>query len=255
MKHIKRKFQLHRNLSDEVYEHVNKNIEPKIIQNSNTENYVPYTITSEKLFIQSFFYELEGKKHTIVEPNPILIYFSNAQGFFSTIIERRELIFDNLKSSKKDVGDILNHMFAYYGSVVNFVSSLFDSLECLINSKIPKEYIYTKPTRKNKKMNKKQILRFLSFEDKIKEVLPNIDSKYNFASEKSHLFADLKLLKSLRDNITHAKSNIDYEVAYYDALYTEALDFDFKKSIESAKEFINYHENGLIEQCDCGKTH
>jgi hypothetical protein len=70
MKHIKTKFQLHRNLTDKAYEHVNKNIEPNVTQNNDTENYVPFTITSEKLFIQSFFYELDGKKHTLVEPNP-----------------------------------------------------------------------------------------------------------------------------------------------------------------------------------------
>lgn len=253
MKHIKRKFLLSHNIKEDVYDYI-------LNQDSKSDSfvfgdYVPHLITSKKEMIQSFFYELNGEKYAIPEPNPIIIYFSNAQGFLSVICQQRDNLFNELESSNSDVGNILNQMFSFYGSVVNYSSSLFDSLEAFINSKIPKDFKYKNPNRKNKIMNKYEILRHITFENKIKTIIPEIYLGKNFVIEKSHLFDNIMELKRLRDNITHTKANLDYDVNYYEQLFTEALDFDYLKAIESAKGFINFYEENLIEPCNCGLKH
>jgi hypothetical protein len=256
MKHIKRKFLNINNITKDGYEYFLENkVKPKEQTKISIQNMVPHLITNDQQFIQSFFYQLEGVKVPIPEPNPIIIYFSNAQGFLSVIIEKRNELFNELKTSNFNVDEILNHMFAFYGCVVNFTSSLFDALEAFVNSKIPKDYKFPNPRRRNKIMNKYEIIRHTSFEDKIKSILPEIYSGQNFVISKSHLYQNLILLKNLRDNITHTKADIEHEVNYYEKLFTEALDFDYLKAIQSARDFINFYENSLIEPCNCGLTH
>lgn len=244
------------NIAEDGYkfmvEHMNK---PIAKNNIDTKNFIPHIVTTEREFIQGFFYEIQGQNIPIPEPNPIVIYFSNAQGFLSSILEKREELFGELKKTKYDIDNVLNHMFAFYGYVVNFASSLFDALEAFVNSKIPKNYQCPNPDRRKKILNKYKIIRYCNFETKVKKILPDVFEGKNFVVEKSHLYENIKLLNRLRDNITHAKSDVDFEVNYYEKLFVEALNFDYSKAIESAKEFINFYENKLIEPCNCGLDH
>jgi hypothetical protein len=256
MKHIKRKFLLSHNVTKDGYEFMVEQISSSNKPNKNTfHNSVPHLLTTEHKFIQGFYFELDGVKYPVPEPNPIIIYFSNAQGFLSVIHEEREKLFNELKTQNFSIGNILNHMFGFYGCVVNYSSSLFDALEAFVNSKIPKDYKCINPSRRSKTMNKYDIIRYTSFEDKVKIVMVEIHNGKNFAIEKSHLFENIMKLKKLRDNITHAKADLDYDVNYYEKLFTEALNFDYLKAIESARDFINFYDENLIEPCDCGLSH
>lgn len=256
MKHVKRKFLREYNLTQDAHDYAvqqGKTNEVKKIRRD-LKDFTPYIITSDQKLIQGFFYIIEGRKVMIGEPNPTVIYFSNAQGFLSSILKYRKDLFDALKSDKNDVDIIMNAMFGFYSVVTSFSSSLFNSLEAMANSKIPKNFKMQNPKRRKSMMNKQEIIRFTRFEDKVKIVLKNITGD-NFAEKKNLAYNEIIKLKTLRDNITHAKADIDYEVNYYEKLYTEALDFDYAKSLDSAKEFINFYENDLIEPCDCGLTH
>ena len=252
MKHIKRKFlQLHK-LENNINE-LFQNAEVLSINSSLNDDKVPWIITTDNESVQGFFYNIKGKRVIIPEPNPIVIYFSNAQGFLADLLKHRGQLLEELQSPNPELGNLLNSMFAFYGCSVNFCSSLFDSLEAFINSKIPKNYTYI--NAKGKKLKKYEEIRYLSFEDKIKIVLPDIYPSKNLLITKGHIFEQLKLLKKLRDDITHAKSDINFEVNYYEKLFTEALDFDYVRAIEGARDFINFYEKDLIEPCDCGLEH
>jgi len=254
MKHIKRKFLREYEFTKDGYDYaVEQGKIAKKFQ-GNLKDFVPYIVTTDQKLIQGFFYLLDGKKVMIGEPNPVVIYFSNAQGFLSSILKYRNDLFEGLKDEKTDVDIILNAMFGFYSVVTSFSSSLFNSLEAMINSKIPKDFTMVNPKRRNTIMKKHEVIRFTGFEDKVKKVLKKVTGN-NFAEQKNQDYNELIKLKILRDNITHAKANIDYDVNYYEKLYTEALDFDYVKSLDSAKVFINFFENKLIEPCDCGLTH
>lgn len=256
MKHIKRKFLHTHNITNDGYEFMVEQMAKSEGKTITVDNkMVPHIITTNKEFIQGFFYKVENLKIPIPEPNPIIIYFSNAQGFLSSILEFKQKLVIDISSQTYNTGDVLNNMFAFYGCVVNFTSSLFDALEAFVNSKIPKDFKFTNPNRRGKMINKYEIIRYQNFDYKVKIILPEIFAGKNFVVAKSHLYAEIKLLNKLRDNITHAKSDLDYEVNYYEKLFTEALDFDYVKAIESAKSFINFYEDNLIEPCNCGKDH
>jgi hypothetical protein len=256
MIHIKRKFLLSNNVTKDGYEFmVDQMSNAKTLNKNPSKKFVPHILTTEQKFIQGFFYELNSVKYPIPEPNPIIIYFSNAQGFLNVINEEREKLFTELKTENFSVGNILNYMFGFYGCVVNYSSSLFDSLEAFVNSKIPKDFKCENPKRRGKIMNKYEIIRHTSFEEKVKTNMTKIYNGKNFAIEKGHLFDNIMKLKKLRDNITHAKADLNSEVNYYEKLFTEALNFDYLKAIESARDFINYYEENLIEPCDCGLPH
>lgn len=185
MKHIKRKFLLSHDVKKDGYEFmVEQMSNAKSHKNISLEKYVPHILTTEQKFIQAFFYELDSIKYPIPEPNPIIIYFSNAQGFLNVINEEREKLFSELRTESFIISNMLNHMFGFYGCVVNYTSSLFDSLEAFVNSKIPKEYKCENPKRRGKIMNKYEIIRYSSFEEKVKTNMTEIYNGKNFAIEK-----------------------------------------------------------------------
>lgn len=256
MKHIKRKFLLTKNVEKDGYDYlVNEAKKPQTKVKISSDKWTPHVLTDKMEFIQAFFFNLNGSKVVIPEPNPIVIYFSNAQGFLSAINNERDKLFLELKKSDYNIGEILNHMFGFYGCVVNFSSSLFDSIEAFVNSKIPKDFTYPNPIRRKKIMDKYKIIRYMSLDDKTKLILPEIYKGENFATQNGHLYDSIKKLKKLRDNITHAKSDFDYDVNYYEKLFTQALNFDYHNAINAARDFINFYEKNLIEPCDCGLEH
>ena len=254
MKHVKRKFIREHDFTQDGYDYTLEQEKVAIPFQGNFNEFSPHIITTDKKLIQGFFYNLEGNKMVIAEPNLIVIYFSNAQGFLSSILKYREELFETLKSEKTDVDIVLNSMFGFYSMVTSFTSTLFNSLEAMVNSKIPKDFTMENPKRRKKIMNKYEVLRYTGFEDKVKIVLKGI-TNLNFAEKKNIHYNEIIKLKKLRDNITHAKANQNYDVNYYEKLYTEALDFDYEKALNSAKVFINFYEKDLIEPCNCGLTH
>lgn len=256
MKHIKRKFITEHSFTDEAFDSLQKIDKNKIktFENIDLEKKVVHILTTERKMIQSFLYNVNGKPFAIPEPNIVVIYFSNAQGFLAPLLEYKEELFKTLNTNQADIGEIQNKMFGFYSLATSFTGSLFNSIEALINSKIPKDFKIKNSKRRGEYLDKFGVIRYTSFENKVKDVMKLIYGK-NFAQLENFHYNELLKLKNLRDNITHAKANIDFEVNFYDKLYTEALDFDFNQAIESAKVFINYFDENLIEPCDCGLTH
>lgn len=83
MKHIKRKFLLTRNITNDGYEYLlQQKTSPKALEKVSDKNFVPHLVTTDQKYIQSFFYELEGIKVPIPEPNPIVIYLVMLRDFY-----------------------------------------------------------------------------------------------------------------------------------------------------------------------------
>lgn len=218
---------------------------------------VPHVITTDKKFIQCFPYTNDNITILIPEPNLVVIYFSNAQGFLGPIEEYRKNLFEEIKTSTYEIGDVQNLKFGFFSVVTSFTSSLSNSIEAFVNSKIPKDLVIDNPKwKKNrskiKPMDRYNILRHLNLDQKLKFPLQQVTRK-NFTSQKE--YAEIKKLVRLRNDITHAKANIEHDVNYYEKLYSDALDFDYVSTIEAAKTLINYYEPNLIEPCNCGKEH
>jgi hypothetical protein len=258
MKHIKRKWLM----ALQMPEGEGNKIASELIPNNNftidTSDFVAHAITSDDEVVQCFKYILDKKDAYIFEPNPIVIYFNSAQGSLATTNDFRNTLFEVIRNEKDSyyIGNMMNAIYAFYISASNLTTSLMCSMEAFINSKIPIDFSVTiNINGEDVIYDKYKTLRYMKFKDKVKIALPKVFEEKNFAHEKSHLFDTIKKIEHLRNDMIHAKPNLDYGVNYYEALYTEALNFDYTKAMNAAKEFINFYEPGLIEPCNCGKDH
>ncbi|HAT66719.1 MAG TPA: hypothetical protein DCS66_19370 [Flavobacteriaceae bacterium] len=216
------------------------------------KDYIPHILTDKQTFIQCFKYS-DGKKNYIIpEPNPIVIYFSNAQVNLADINESRQKLMEALNYGKGDLGNAMNSFYNFFGHVSNYVTSLFNSLEAFMNHQIPNEFEYKRISKKKTEVyNKEQIQRELQFEEKIKKVIPQIKNK-SFHRHFAHKFDIIVKFKEFRDEIVHTKVDRKTAPNYYKELFTKSLDFDYIKTIQTIKDYLNYYEPDLIEKCDCG---
>lgn len=260
MKHIKKKFIQKKRLPKEAAETLINHKPSKEdleqideLKKNDFAGYVPYLLTDDE-FIQAFKYKYKNKYFFIPEPHPIVIYFSNAQVFLKSLYESKEELLNSLQKGN-NLSNVMNPAYRFFGFSSNFTTSLFNSLEAFINSLIPNDYIYSVETNRNTtSYNKAQIQRNISFDDKIKKVIPEITGK-NFHVNQSHKFDTIKKFKSLRDKIVHTKADNETRTTYYESLYKDALDFNYKNAIKAIRDYINFYEEGLIEKCDCGNDY
>lgn len=257
MKHIKKKFLNSLRLTDEVYNYVS-NIEPSTDSKelqiaTNSDDYIPHFLTEKSELIRTFKFEQNGNTYLIPEPNPIVIYFSNAQCFLKDIAKYKEELFYHLKNlGDEDIARISNCMYVFFGFTGNYMTSLFNSLEAFINYSIPNDFEYKKHLKQKTEIyNKQQIQRSISLEDKIKQVLPQITNR-SFHIEFAHKYETILQFKYFRDDIVHTKTDHKNTENSYTQLYSTALNYDYIETIEAVRDFINFYENGLIEECNCG---
>lgn len=220
-----------------------------------TAGHYPIIYTSTNDVIQGFFYEHNKKTYCIPEPNPITIYFDIAQANLKHIHQARATLLVELSKSNANASAILNYSHTYYSVTSVYIIFLFTALEAFINYHIPDDYSYNKEDNRGVKLtyDKEAIQRNLSFDEKLKDVIPAITGKY-FHKEAAHKYDHIYKLLKLRDNIMHTKVEITSSPNIYKGLFCSLLDFPYEKVILSARDFINYYSPNLIEECQCGRA-
>lgn len=214
-----------------------------------------YLITETNELLQAFpFKNEQGNIVFIPEPDPILIYFHTAYMNYRLIADKRKEILKILGNGKM-TEPIITQLYDYFGFTSSFVILLFTAMEAFINRAIPYNFIYEKPdTRRTELYNKEQIEKYLPFNEKRNEILLRVTGK-NFAKGHPTISRHIDNLKEFRDAIVHTKASNDGHTPY-DYLYKRALNFDYKKALDSVGEFMNfYHEKGeYIKECPCTKN-
>jgi hypothetical protein len=127
---------------------------------------------------------------------------------------------------------------------------LYSSIEAFVNRKIPEDYIYKQNGggKCTKIYDSSQIQRWVSLEEKIEKILNEIEKKSfkkNYPLKQQHI----QNLKEFRDSIVHTKKENLY--SEYESLFRKALSFKYEQTILSVMDFINFYENGFIEECPC----
>lgn len=258
MKHLKKKFLKVFKVGNDVMEvmgsaTVNESTIAELVR-TDFEGYYAILQTDGNEIIQTFQYNKGGKVYFIPEPNPIVIYFEVARNSFRHIEKNKKPIFDELNQNKPDAYKILSCFHEFYFTVSIYATFLFNSIEAFINNLIPKDYKYSKILNsKTEIYDKSQIQRHLSFEEKIKEVIPDI-LKRSFHKEHGHKYEHIVKLRKFRDEITHTKSFEGTKSGFYRELFTTSLDFDYENTLLSTRDFINYYEENLIEECECSNN-
>lgn len=153
------------------------------------------------------------------------------------------------------IGVTPGDFYGYFSLAGSYAIFLLAAIEAFVNKSIPPDFEYRREIRDKRVeiFNRAQIQRELQFLEKIKSVLPQVKGK-SFVAEFTHKFEYLKKLKAFRDEVAHTKSYEGGPTAdSFENLYVMSLEFEYEKTLLFIRDFINYHEPDLIEECDCGR--
>lgn len=253
-KHIKKKFLFDITLSNDVSQYLDeqkaaipwneRNKIPKI-----DKDFIGYVITEDQRMIQTFRYNHHGEMLWIPEPDTVLIYFHSAYANYKALKEKRNNVIQLIKELKY-TEEVQIALYEYFGLTSGFVIFLFTSIEAFINHTIPKEHIYRKSEkRRTEEYSKEQIERYLSIDEKMNNVLPQITQK-NFAKSHPVIYKHIENLKDFRDSIIHTKASVKENTAF-DYLFKKAITFKYEETIDAVRDFLNFYKPGYIEDCPC----
>ncbi|HNO29747.1 MAG TPA: hypothetical protein PKN15_13225 [Chitinophagales bacterium] len=257
MKHLVRKYVSKVQLTQEVIGYINS-VEKKEgnLQNAAIDNMVPNFVTTEGELIQSFVYKIKNTKYLIPEPNPIVMYFDTGRAYLNVINRNKIILMDqlNLKDEDQNVFKLGDKFYYYFATCVRFVVFQFLALEAMLNKLIPYDFEYKKDDGNKRSFLYKgmQIQRNIEFKEKLQKVIPLITSK-DFANSFPKKYHIIENLKNFRDEIVHTKSQKNSPTSnYYSEMYLKAMDFKYEETLYVVRDFINYYDERLLEECDCG---
>jgi hypothetical protein len=249
MKHIKKKFNKSYNISIDTQQKYALNsgekFSVKLKEENGTEKTVLYK-DGDSLVI-GYLVNIDDKYVQILEPNFSLVNFNMAQMCYIQIekgkkefINELKLNTDDIRTSKKAIHLIYNHT----SLISTFVIMLFATIESFVNSKISKDATFE--TKKNKIKDYDWILNNLPTFDKIEKYL-----KIGFLEEYKEEWGLIEKLKEIRNSLIHLKVNTK-ENGDYRKEYNFMLNMKYRETLEAVRDFVNYHEPNLIEECGCG---
>lgn len=257
MKHIKQKYQSEKEipgLTDWI-EQSGQKISPKELANIKVpKNLKAFLFTEKGTSIASFIHKIDEKHFLIPEPEPVLIYFNNAQTNFRFITESRRELIQRLDLSKgsESSNNIRKALFDYMFHVTGFIIFLFTAIETMINKTIPPTFVYREDKGKwTQEYNFGQIQRELAFDTKINKVLVEV-TKRSFAKSHPTVWNSIVNLKNFRDDIIHTKKDTDIHTPY-SYIFKQAINFNYSKTILAVRDLINFYHPNLVEECDCGQ--
>lgn len=184
-----------------------------------------------------------GKRLTLPELNPALIFYSNAIMSHRNLIRSREILFEQSPTSIKFLKPIDPKIFGtFFQFATNCIINLQATVESFVNYQIPNDYQYI--DKNGEKFNP-------SIFHKLDKVLPEIKKT---KIKKRDTFRVRKIIE-LRNEIIHLTPSNEITNTQYKSLYRKILKFDFSNSILAVKKLINFYEPNLIEECACGKEY
>lgn len=148
------------------------------------------------------------KKITIAVPNATALFLNASARSWkeSRAIRTRNGIDGVVKRDKEFSSQ--SEAFDYLESVIESVIMAFSGLEAFVNEMIPDDYRYETYQRSEiilEIMDKAQIERYLSINEKLESVLP--DALKTNSPRGKHFWGDFVKLRKIRDRIIHAKTD------------------------------------------------
>ncbi|MEO8515508.1 MAG: hypothetical protein ABI426_02125 [Flavobacterium sp.] len=210
-----------------------------------------YITTENDFLIKAFTYKYSRGTAVIPIPDLTLVYYDSAYNQNRERIDVETKLLNKLTSKNDKFGeDATNEIYHYYGNASGCIIFLFTSLESFINNILPDNKSYTLVTDRNTSFyNKKQIQRHISFDDKLKKVLPELLNGANFFINPTILTQHITNLKKLRDELIHTKSDISFE--NQEDLIKRLLQFKYDETFKAVAKFMNFYKPNYVVDCDC----
>lgn len=246
--HTKRKFVGNVKLDFSI-KSLNENEEKPNYQDIDYTEYTKGYIQLEDNTVIGGFVYLHNKKPILIpEPEPSILYFTNAESKLIEILELRDTILQ-FKAFEHSIHDLSHIFFNFFQLSSDYIINLFTSIEAFNNGLIPDDFEFE---YKKEKYGKEDAQRSIDFITKLKKAVPKIMKK-SFVKEFQNKYDFLLKLKELRDNTVHTKNMYKGFPSSYRELYKNYLDFDFIQSYQITKDYFNFYIPNWIENCDCVK--
>lgn len=195
--------------------------------------------------IYAFDYLINKNKIIIPELNPTTIFYSNAVMFHRNLMESKRILFEKSPNIRQLKNSIDPEIFGtFFQFAVNCLINLQSAIESFANRQIPENYF----------INEKGEEYDVSIFHKIDTVLPEITERKFKREFKQDNFRVRKVIE-LRNEIIHLKPVRDTTNTQYKDTYRKMIKFDFPRAILAVRNFVNFYESELIEECICGKEY
>lgn len=204
---------------------------------------------NETTLATGFPYTHKGETKMFIEPNPVVSFYATAHQFTMSSIRLRDDLLKDADIFNLHGGENLKRTSGFVSTASVAIVFMFTSIETLLNIIIEGhkgDFII-----KSEVIPKEKIL-WWSPEDKIKKVLLNINPKCFHVVEGKKYFQITKLL-AMRNSIMHFKIDNDSTMIANRTFIENLLKFEYNKTLDATKDFINFYMTDLIENCDCGK--
>jgi hypothetical protein len=240
-RHIKRKNLEDAMIDKDFYNSINSFPNTKFTKKELKAKQHCILITEESL-IRGFTYN--SLKFPSV--HPVAVYYDMAIRQEQYLISTRKEILKKAQT-EYDVNAMQSMLFYYLGASSVFSTQLISSVECFCNLLIQDETIYKRNATGEEIVG--QGLRWLPLREKVEYLIRDITKKNEF---KPKDLSTINKLIDYRNDCVHPKKDKEFAMDNYENLFRSALSFNYRDSLESVKEFINYYsENKIIEECFC----
>jgi len=189
-------------------------------------------------------------------PNLIHIYFDQALAQIQWSNKYADSFQFISKQELADIALLQGRIFNKFIQLrVSSIVFLHLSIEAFINYIIPDDFVYNKIEKPNSdkyseqitRLNKKQIERWTTFQEKVEKVIPQIE-KLGFDSKKnSKIIGRILEIGKIRDEIVHLKSKDKESMSYYKEIFNFIGSRDLMEYMHSAKKYINILEKDFIK--------
>ncbi len=121
------------------------------------------------------------------------------------------------------------------------------SLEAFINKSIPVDFVYTTKSGIEKDI---EWIQEQSVDFKTQKIIPKCFDK-DYTVEHESKYQEILAIKKFRNELIHLSPKNEITNTKYKDFYRNVIDFKYSEAIYSIRHYINYHEEGLIEECPC----
>jgi hypothetical protein len=188
-----------------------------------------------------------GKKIFLPELNPVTIFYSNALMTHKNLISSQKSLIEDSPTLKDPQKLVDQKKFgAFFQLATNCIINFQATIETYANSVITNEY---PSIDKNGKEIKKPSLDY-----KINTAIPKI-KQTNFKKINRKDGNIIRRIIGLRNDIIHLKPSTEETNTKYKDLYKRLIKFDYTKAVFAVRNFVNFYETDLIEECSCGKEY
>jgi hypothetical protein len=204
------------------------------------------TIMFDNEMNYAFDYINNEKKVIMPEINPITIFYANAlmsqkmlHQYKSKLLAKAVEVNSLADSEAIHPSDFSD--FFQFSIIV--VINLQASLETFLNYCIPENHVMF--SNNDKEIKRPNIY------DKIDYGITSI-KKLNFEDSFDDQMILIKDLIQLRNDVIHLKPVTEETKTKYKNLFRRLIDFKFDECLLAVKNYINFYEANLIEECPCG---